>query len=62
MGHERPRPSFEMPRKSAAPLDDDVNVAFRTNKVAPAPHNHFFHLKNTYGSTAAISIMTSAIG
>jgi hypothetical protein len=25
-------------------------------------YSHFFHLKNTYGSTAASSIMTSAIG
>ncbi len=32
------------------------------NAVAACPYNHFFHLKNTYGSTAASSIMTSAIG
>jgi hypothetical protein len=25
-------------------------------------YNHLFHLKNTYGNTAAISIMISAIG
>jgi hypothetical protein len=30
--------------------------------LLPRPYNHFFHLKNTYGSTAASSIMTSAIG
>jgi hypothetical protein len=27
----------------------------------PARYNHFFHLKNIYGTTAAVSIMPSAM-
>jgi hypothetical protein len=32
------------------------------NRREPLRYSHFFHLKNKYGSTAAMSIMSTAIG
>jgi hypothetical protein len=34
MGHERLRPSFETPRKRAAPQDDGVQVIITSNIMA----------------------------
>ena len=55
-GHDGYTPSAILREAALArgPQDDD-------EKGRPL-YNHLFHLKNTYGSTAAISIMISAIG
>ena len=48
-----PRPSVDT-ALARGPQDDD-------EKIRPL-YNHFFHLKNRYGPTAAASIMISAMG
>jgi hypothetical protein len=44
------------------PLTDPGNAGFGRAFCAPSAYSHFFHLKKKYGSTAAITITTNAIG
>jgi hypothetical protein len=45
-----------------AQRDTTPPIVVPASDVLRSHYNHFFHLNNTYGSTAASSIMTSAIG
>ena len=62
LGFETSRPDVNVRRIAAFIRIKNARYGPQRRTVGVPLYNHFFHLKNTYGPTAASSIITSAIG